>query len=315
LVVMVFAHVFTTVYDYIPVVGAAFRDRYWLVHVVAGLGLALPLATLRSPAPAHDAVRRPALSAALVAVALLTSIAAILPDRTFPPQDTDPRTLTVFTYNIQQGYSEDGQRSAAEQLALIRQHAPDIVGLQESDTNRIAGGNADLVQYFADELGMYSTYGPTPVVGTFGIALLSRYPIEDPRTFFMYSKGEQTATIEAQIVADGTRYSVYVTHLGNGGPIVQQEAILEIAAGEENVVLMGDFNFRPDSDQYELTAAALDDAWLRRWPDGVDDTGADPARRIDHVFISPSLSVVDIRYLDDPASDHPAVVAELAPPE
>ena len=87
--------------------------------------------------------------------------------------------------------------------------------------------------------------------------------------------------------------------------------------GQENVILMGDFNFRPDSTQYERTTALLDDAWLLRWPEGVDDQGRrfdgrgafDP--RIDHVFVSPGTAVADAYYITDPESDHPALAVEI----
>ena len=44
---MIFAQVFTTVYDYIPVVGPLFRDKFWLVFLAAGLVLALPTLLVR----------------------------------------------------------------------------------------------------------------------------------------------------------------------------------------------------------------------------------------------------------------------------
>jgi len=310
LLLMIFAHVFTTVYDYIPVVGPAFRDRFWGVYLVAGLGLLLPLVTLRTTLPAWKPAPAWGRTMVLLSVAIVGAVFATMAR---PGAPTPRTTLTVLTYNIQQGYDAEGQKNADGQLALMRAVDADIIGLQESDTNRIAGGNADLVRYYANALNMHSYYGPTTVAGTFGIALLSRYPIENPRTFYMFSVGEQTAAIETQITVDGTTYNVFVTHLGNGGPIVQQEAVLEIATGKENTILMGDFNFRPDSEQYALTMGALDDAWLRRWPDGTDDAGAQPSKRIDHIFISSELQVEDVRYIDSPASDHPAVTAALRP--
>lgn len=307
-VAMVFAHVFTTVYDYIPMVGPAFRDRFWLVHLIAGLGLVLPLlAVRRLPRPWNIG----AAWGATIALMGLAAVGAVLVTMARPSEPPPKPALTVVTYNIQQGYTDDGQKGFEDQLAVLRALDADIIGLQESDTNRISGGNADLVRAFADALDMYSYYGPTTVVGTFGIALLSRYPIEQPRTFFMYSIGEQTATIEALISVGDVTYNVFVTHLGNGGPIVQQEAILQIVEGRQNVILMGDFNFRPDTPQYALTTALFDDAWLRRWPEGVEDSGLQPTKRIDHIFISRELDVEDARFIDDPASDHPAVMAVL----
>jgi endonuclease/exonuclease/phosphatase family metal-dependent hydrolase len=219
--------------------------------------------------------------------------------------------LRVATYNIQQGYRADGQRGHADQLALLRSLDADIIGLQESDTNRISGGNADLVRYFADQLDMHSYYGPSPAVGTFGVALLSRYPIENPRTFYMTSAGEQTAAIASEVTVGGQTYNIYVTHLGNNGPLIQQEQVLADIGDKQNVVLMGDFNFRPDSEQYALTTASLVDSWLRVWPSGADDQGNTYPRRIDHIFVSPGMAIRNARYLDSPASDHPLLVAEI----
>ncbi len=40
---MILSQIFTTVYDYIPVVGPFFRDKYWLVFLIPGLVAVLPL--------------------------------------------------------------------------------------------------------------------------------------------------------------------------------------------------------------------------------------------------------------------------------
>jgi endonuclease/exonuclease/phosphatase family metal-dependent hydrolase len=309
-VAMVFAHVFTTVYDYIPVVGPAFRDQFWLVHLILGLGLVLPLAAV--PRKLYSWHLPPTWGKAVALMALLAPV-AVMVTMARPQEALSQASVTVLTYNVQQGYSENGQRSVEEQLALMRDIDPDIIGLQESDTNRIAGGNSDIVRYYADRLDMYSYYGPKTTVGTFGIALLSKYPIVSPRTFYMYSDGEQTATIEAQITVGDASYRVFVTHLGNGGPIVQQAAILEEVGNKEQVILVGDFNFRPNTDQYALTVSMLDDAWRRRWPDGGENPGVQLSERIDHIFVSPDVQVQHIRYVDSPASDHPAVYAVIQP--
>lgn len=310
LLLLIFGQVFTTVYDYIPVVGPLWRDKFWLVYTLAAVGMLLPLLAV-PPRPAQ-AARVPvdiAVAAGVLAVFAVVG-AWVTADR--PAADRVPTSgLRIVTYNIQQGYREDGQRGYADQLALLRSLDADIIGLQESDTNRISGGNADLVRYFADQLDMHSYYGPSPVVGTFGIALLSRYPIEQPRTFYMHSAGEQTAAIAAQVTVAGQTYNVYVTHLGNDGPLIQQQQVLADVTGKDNVLLMGDFNFRPDSEQYALTTTMLDDAWLLRWPSGADDQGNAPTKRIDHLFVSPGASIANARYIASPASDHPLLVVEL----
>jgi endonuclease/exonuclease/phosphatase family metal-dependent hydrolase len=312
LLTMIFGHVFTTVYDYIPVVGPFFRDKFWLIYFTVGIVMVIPLLLTKERAYAFT---RPPIPSEVTKIVSIISFSAIIGvfitmAKPFPPADQSG-PIRVLTYNIQQGYSEYGERNFEGQLELIKEINADLIGLQESDNNRISGGNADIVRYFADNLNMYSYYGPKPITGTFGIALLSRYPIENQKTFFMYSQGEQTATIHAQITIENKTYNVFVTHLGNGGPIIQQEAILEEVEGKDNVILMGDFNFRPNTKQYDLTLEYLHDAWLVRWPDGLDDQEVNPQNRIDHIFVTPDIRVVDIRYISSPASDHPAAWADI----
>jgi endonuclease/exonuclease/phosphatase family metal-dependent hydrolase len=311
LLVIVLFQVFTTVYDYIPVIGPLLRDRFWLVFLLSGLGMALPVIAAH---PAAEQTASPVMRNFLIAMAglpLLAAFAWVLISQPAPTTPASSDTLRIITYNIQQGYSEAGERSYSSQLALLRSLDPDIVGLQESDVARFSGGNADVVRTISEGLGMYVYYGPRTVTGTFGIALLSRYPIENPHTFFMYSSGEQTAAIEAQITVNGKKYTILVTHLGNGGPIIQQQQVLSRLAGQSNVIAMGDFNFRPSTEQYALTLQTLQDAWVQvgsPLPDTLD-----PKKLIDHFFVSPGMPVSLVRYVDSPASDHPLLMMEIKP--
>ncbi len=313
LLFMIFAQVFTTVYDYIPVVGPFFRDKFWLVFLLAGLGLTLPLLLVRAEifnlSISLSASQLPTTFAGFVFLTGLVAVsgAILIGARPAVPAEVKP-TLKILTYNIQQGYSVDGQKNIDGQLAVMREINADVIGLSETDTNRISGGNDDIVRYFADKLNMYSYYGPKVVQGTFGIALLSKYPISNPRTFYMYSLGEQTATIEAQITAGETTFNLFVTHLGSGGPLVQQKALLAETEGKSNVILMGDFNFQPDTQVDRVTTTVLDDAWLLKY---VDDEVCNPLSRIDYFFVSPSMAIADVQYLESPASDHPPVIIEI----
>jgi len=308
--IMVFAQVFTTVYDYMPVVGPWMRDRFWLAFVLPGAGMILPVLALRVPRRGRAAGLHPWALPVTLALLVGAVLAAAFSGR-FDPIPDGSTGLRVLTYNIQQGYDADGNRAHEQQMQGIRDLAPDIIGLQETDTARFSGGNSDLVRVIAEGLGMHAYYGPRTVTGTFGIALLSRYPLENPRTFFMYSAGEQTAAIEADVNVDGVRYHILVTHLGNGGPVIQQEQVLKQLAGKQNVIAMGDFNFRPDTEQYALTTAQLEDAYVLAGEAPTE--GLNPARRIDHMFVSPGMAVRSAEYINTPLSDHPALLVEIGP--
>jgi endonuclease/exonuclease/phosphatase family metal-dependent hydrolase len=219
-----------------------------------------------------------------------------------------------MTFNLQQGYSAQGTKNFAGQLELIRRVNPDLVGLQETDTARVAGGNSDLVRFLADRLNYHAYAGPRTGAGTFGIALLSRVPIEKARTFYLSSTGEQTAVLVAETRVRGMTYHVFVTHLGNGGPVIQQRQVLNLLAGQTNVILMGDFNFRPSQEPYRLTSQRLEDGWLMAGEKRVDPPGQNLNDRIDHVFLCPGTRVQRAEYLGPGASDHPAMVVQIGDP-
>lgn len=314
---MIFAHVFTTVYDYIDIVGPFFRDMSWFVYLIVGLGVTLSVFLINQ----RSLIFKPKIGFQTRIVSILVifiTIGTLLGASFTTPIPTPPETvasLTMMTYNIQQGYSEDGIKNFDGQLEVIKAVDPDILGLQECDTTRIANGNTDVVRYFANNLKMYSYYGPKTVTGTFGIALFSKYPIENARTFFMYSKGEQTATIEVQINVQDALFNIYVTHLGNGGPIVQQEAILDVVRTKDNVILMGDFNFEPSELQYDNTTAILNDSWLIAGAGStisyLDDTEFNVNERIDHIFVSSRITVTVCNFIVSKESDHPALWVEI----
>jgi endonuclease/exonuclease/phosphatase family metal-dependent hydrolase len=313
LLVLVFLHVFTTIYDYAQPIGPLLRDRFWLVYLLAGLGLALPVFLVcpwrREDAPAlgsHTPV------AQIVSALALLSIGAVYLTEPHAAQvPTVSPLLRVMTFNIQQGFDKVGNADLPGQLGAIERVGPDILGIEESDTARIANGNVDAVRYFADHLGMYSYYGPSTTVGTFGIALLSKYPIQNPRTFYMYSTGEQTAAIQAQIQFGGTNYNVFVTHLGNDGPMIQLQNLLQRVNGLPNVILVGDFNFTPLTPQYKLATESLADAWALRWPSGRQIAGLED--RIDLIMVSSGTQVLQAEYVPNPDSDHPYVFVVMQP--
>lgn len=333
---MVFSTVFTSVYEYVPYIGSLFRDMIWLVFLIIGIITAAPILLVNKESFSFAKVKRYAqttklkIAGIIGIIALGTILGGILLE--FPSKQTiSAGSITALSYNIQQGTDENGNKNFEGQFDVIKTLHPDIIGLQESDTCRISGGNSDFVRYTSSRLRYYTYFGPKTVTGTYGIALLSKYPILNPRTFYMESKGEQTATIWAQIEVDGTIYNIFVTHLGNyvdpaedRSQIVQQENILSVTSGLSNVILMGDFNFEPNTEQYNITVAAqLYDCWelvynyspLSALIENVPKSWVPrlPEERIDHVFVSNHLnnSISNIVYTGGGNSDHPAVFARI----
>jgi len=76
---------------------------------------------------------------------------------------------------------------------------------------------------------------------------------------------------------------------------------------------MGDFNFRPDTDQYRLTTSMLNEAWLLRWPLAESTNDFDATDRVDYFFVSPGMPVSESYYMTGPQSDHPALFMKIEP--
>jgi len=331
--IMVLSAVFTIVWDYIPLVGDFFRDMIWLVYLVLGLSFFLPFLLLfkrnrlfKEKINSVLTNRKKIMNIASILV-IVSVVSSLIFEFDIIGHPISGVSLSIVSYNIQQGSDASANKNFEGQFEVIRNLNGDIIGLQESDTCRISSGNIDIVRYINNRLKYYSYYGPKTVTGTFGIALLSKYPIRNPQTFYMESKGEQTATIWAQIEYGLTIFNVFVTHLGNyedpsidRSQIVQQENILSVIAGLDHVILMGDFNFQPNTEQYNITVAELCDCWESA-PVSERTIGDVPAswvprlpdERIDHIFVSEDLNntVTEVLYTGGSAADHPCVYVSL----
>ncbi|MEJ2294396.1 MAG: endonuclease/exonuclease/phosphatase family protein, partial [Candidatus Lokiarchaeota archaeon] len=334
-ILIIFSAVFTTTWDYIPLIGPIFRDMIWLVFLIMGAFLVWPLLVVAKDSMIFSKITRTNKKVyktigAILIIATGTIIGSIVLELPHIRPDPSLTTLSLLTYNIQQGADDPGNMNFEGQRAVIERLNPDIIGLEESDTARIANGNNDFVRYVSETLGYYSYYGPKTVTGTFGIALLSRYPIINARTFYMECVEEQAATIWAQITVGGFLFNIFITHLGNyrnttlgdDTQIIQQANILSVATGKMNTIMMGDFNFEPNTEQYNITVAEFYDAYVLVNSTNPSNAVVDttqygdrtiPEQRIDHIFLSSQLneSITSIRYTGGYASDHPAVYATL----
>ena len=92
--------------------------------------------------------------------------------------------------------------------------------------------------------------------------------------------------------------------------------MLELMQGEENLIAMGDFNFRPYEEQYAITTEEFLDAYLIAEQKTIPTLWGDAEpweidERIDHFFVSKDLKVSYLEYITQPESDHPAVFTEI----
>lgn len=320
LVLLVFMNIFTNVWGYVRPISPFFRNKYWLPFLLIAGAITLLGALQQREAPVgRKGLHGRALWgwAALLALVFAGTLVGALPKKVYNAGELDRSSLIAMTYNMQQANDMYGEKSYPQQLALFREVMPDILALQESDSARISLNNNDYVRYYADKLGYYSYYGPTPLTGTYGSAILSRYKLENTRAIFSYSDKDETGTAAAEIEVGGRRFSIYSVHPDSSDEamVVFAQDLLKQAAGKENVIALGDYNLRDYEEAYQIVDAALKNAWTDIYPSeiGADGTDMSGDNRIDHIFVSETLGVRNAIYLLRPesATDHPAHWTEV----
>jgi endonuclease/exonuclease/phosphatase family metal-dependent hydrolase len=94
------------------------------------------------------------------------------------------------------------------------------------------------------------------------------------------------------------------------------QTLLERSKGKANVIAMGDYNLRDYEAAYQLIASVYANAWVSVYPTKISSDGTDMSgdNRIDHIFVSPSISIRNPVYLLPPASatDHAVHWAEIS---
>jgi endonuclease/exonuclease/phosphatase family metal-dependent hydrolase len=242
--------------------------------------------------------------------------------------------LRIMTYNIE-GRSTDRKRLAA----LMRQHNPDLVMLQEVPRVR-------LVRWFGAQLQLpYQHFAAYPGARRGGVAILSRWPLGSPHVLhFEHTKqGRMTLAAQVQTPAgtvwagsvhlDAPHRQEFGTNLLQHAVFVWEEfftaslryrQVQELQAWlaaltADAWILGGDFNSMPFSQADRYISKYLDDAlWQRPWRyfSGTfwDLTQVPITPRIDYVYHSARFRVVDARVIQTKISDHYPILAILAPP-
>lgn len=224
--------------------------------------------------------------------------------------------MRVMTYNIRGGWGMDGGWSTERIADVVLEQAPDIVCLQEVH-QRLPQSR------FVDQPGRLQKALGLPVVfqanlrlgvGGYGLALVSRYPVNTVGNHLLPSVREQRGALEVSLTTPQGSLTVFCTHWGlNGAERERQAARLAelVLAVPGPVLVCGDFNENSDAAGLGLllsqTGLQDADAAKKRLTYPADT----PAARIDYILASPSLSLQGIFPVNSLASDHLPLVADF----
>lgn len=137
------------------------------------------------------------------------------PTNDYQPYHKEDKLITAGVWTIHFSLDNDMWSSERRMRDLIKELEIDVIGLLETDLQRIIMGNRDTTQYLAEDLGMYVDYGPGPDKHTWGSALLSKFPILNSTHHLLPSPvGELAPAIHATLDAYGEHVDVVVFHSG-----------------------------------------------------------------------------------------------------
>jgi hypothetical protein len=223
---MVLFHVWVVAYAFVPGGPLVREHTDWVMITTMLLIGAGVFSALVTNVPASSRKRRTAnrsrqLSSyyvhILLALQLLSAAIAYLrfPTNDYQPYHKDEKVLTAGIWTIHFSLDNDMWSSERRIRDAIKELEVDVIGLLESDLQRVIMGMRDSTQYLAEDLGMYVDYGPGPNKHTWGAALLSKFPILKSTHHLLPSPvGELAPAIEATLDVYGKQIDVFVFHSG-----------------------------------------------------------------------------------------------------
>ncbi len=233
--------------------------------------------------------------------------------------------LRVMTYNIHIGQGMDDRFDLPRIARVINDATPDIVALQEVDRFAQRSGRIDQAGELARLTGMHVVHADTGALkprdaqGEYGVAILSRHPIEDvrreplPHDASRELRAALGGIVQIKGIGPVLIISTHLQHNSAEDRLAQANRINELfSAWKGPAILAGDLNAVPDSQPLQALGQHWTDA---AGPQSPMTCPADrPNARIDYILYRPAGSwrVIECTVVDElVASDHRPVVAEL----
>jgi endonuclease/exonuclease/phosphatase family metal-dependent hydrolase len=248
---------------------------------------------------------------------------------------SEPRRLRLLSYNIQSGlttrkYSQYLTRSWKHLVPVPSRMTNldgiarilsdyDIVGLQEVDAGSLRSGFVNQVKYLADYAGFKHVFDQANrkigMISQHGNAMLSRIRPTAITEHRLPGLIPGRGVLEVRFGTGADALHVLILHmaLGRRGRLRQIEFLAELVRDYPHVILMGDLNCGSDSP--EMTAL-LATARLREPAPGLFTFPSwRPDRQLDHILVSPSITVERVEVLEHTYSDHLPIAMEVRLPK
>lgn len=223
--------------------------------------------------------------------------------------------IKVLSYNIFHGENpyRKSQSNLKQVSNLINDQNPDIVFLQEVDsmTNRsLKLGDGDIVKVLGGTCKMNYRFAKAIDYdgGGYGEVLLAKKSSEMISVSLPSLKGGEGRVMVVSRKNGKIQFAgTHLCHQFQANRMAQLKAIVAYYEKEdEAMILGGDFNFVPDSEEYQYISQYFYDA--AKLKGNIQNTfPADkPSKRIDYIFLSKNKKwkVKELQIIESQASDH-----------
>jgi len=239
--------------------------------------------------------------------------------------------INLLTYNIQHGldyqlikYDHIRHINLDHIADVITNTKADIIGLNEVYNSSIK--NPDRVEQ-VKKLARYTeiknyVFAKAFSVGgadDFGNALLSKFdvlsyeifPVESPKIRRENAYYEDRALLKAKIGINGKTLTVFVTHFGlakSEQELMYNKFIEEMEKCNTPFIFMGDFNQEQNSEYIQKLAEKMQMVIPEEVP---TFPSINPYKRIDYIFLSNDIKLVEANVLSVVCSDHLPIFATI----
>ncbi len=238
----------------------------------------------------------------LIAISLI--IGYDIEMRFFTPREE----IKILSYNIHSGFDKNMFPTLFETIDFLRGYKSDIICLQEVNESAKVGFQ---VSSFKEELDMNAHFGANVVKlgSNYGLVTYSKYPIKKKNHIYLSSEREQRGILHTVVSINRKKVDIINVHLGLGEE--RKEQMKELvdfikSLDSQYYIVVGDFNegnISVDGKILKDVAKEIGNTNILTFPTGLD--------RIDYIFVSPKIEILDYEVLIRNMSDHYPIMATL----